>query len=84
MGARQVVGDSVLLGTTPNGKEIHMVRVDNASVRYIMFKDGGKLPQQLLGGYSSIRMAKAAVDAYVDLLTRKVIRDDGTEIKAKK
>lgn len=84
MDVKQVVGDSVHLGVTPNGKEIVMVRVDNASVRYIMFADGGVLPPQLKGGFSSIRMAKQATDSYVDLLKRKQIKADGTVIPDKK
>lgn len=83
MAERQAVGVRTLLGTTPKGKEIFMIRVENASVRYIVFGSGGKIPKQLEGGFTSIRMAEQAVLSYCDLLGRKIIRDDGTEIKAK-
>lgn len=69
---RGPVDNKVLMGTTPNGKEIYMVRRYNATVRYLEFGSGGILPAELEGGFSSLRIAKRAVDAYVQKLERAV------------
>lgn len=59
-----------LLGTTPNGKEIYLVRKPNCPLRTLAFGSGGQLPEQLDGGYSSIKMAAFAVDAYLESLEK--------------
>lgn len=71
-----------LLGTTPNGKEIYMVRRHNQTVRTIELGSGGILPEELEGGYSSLRIAKMHVDAYIAKLVAKV--DEKASKKTKK
>lgn len=53
------------LGTTAEGKELWMQRKPGAALRKICFKGGGKLPEILEGGFSSIQVAKVAVEAYI-------------------
>ncbi len=60
-----------LLGTTPNGKEIYLVRKPNSPLRRLAFGTGGQLPECLDGGYSSIKMATFAVDEYIKGLSKK-------------
>ncbi len=57
-----------LLGTTPAGKEIYLVRKHNAPLRTLAFGAGGQLPEHLQGGYSSIKEAAKAVTIYVESL----------------
>lgn len=57
-----------LLGTTPAGKEIYLVRKHNCPLRTLAFGTGGELPEHLQGGYSSIKEAANAVTAYVESL----------------
>ena len=67
--AQTVVDDSyltVLLGTTAEGKELWMSRKPNAPLRKIAFKGGGKLPECLDGGFSTIQVAMVAVKSYID------------------
>ena len=68
----QEVVDSIyfkeLLAVTPAGKEIYMVRKPNCSVRTVAFGTGGKLPEVLQGGFSSIHIAKQAALSYVQSL----------------
>ena len=75
--------ERTLLGVTPGGKEIYYARKHGASIRFVEFGTGGQKPLQLQGGFGSVRAAKEAVDAYLDLMEQKLIREDGTEIKAK-
>ena len=56
---------TVHLGTTAEGKELWMQRLPNCPVRKIAFKNGGQLPECLLGGFSTIQVAKVAVEAYI-------------------
>ena len=60
-----------LLGTTPNGKEIYLVRAPDAPLRRLAFGTGGQLPEHLQGGYSSIKMAQFAVEDYLDGLEKE-------------
>ena len=71
----------VLLGTTPNGKEIYLVRVPNKSVRNIAFGSGGQLPPQLEGGFSSVAAATKVVDSYIAKLEAKEIDASGKKLK---
>jgi len=75
--------ERVLLGTTPGGKEIYYASKSGASIRFIEFGSGGQKPEQLLGGFGSVRAAKEAVDAYLQLVGQKLIKEDGSEIKQK-
>lgn len=61
----EVAGRRCLLGETEAGKCIYLMRIPNAPLRTIAFGSGGKLPEELLGGFSSIKMAKQAVDDYL-------------------
>ena len=65
---QEVVDNSyltVLLGTTVEGKELWMKRTPGKPLRKICFKGGGKLPECLEGGFSSIQIATVAVDNYL-------------------
>ncbi len=66
-----------LLATTPEGKEIYMVRKPNCSVRTIAFGTGGQLPACLTGGFSSVHIAKTAALAYVDALSKAKPKSKG-------
>ena len=59
------------LGTTPNGKVLNYVKKENASIRFIAFKDGGQLPDVLAGGFSSVHSARQAVASYLKGLEPK-------------
>jgi hypothetical protein len=74
---------NILLGTTPKGKEIYMVRKYNKTVRFIEFGSGGQLPECLQGGFSSIQIAQDKVDAYLARLKKKDIDESGKELKVK-
>ena len=71
----------VLLGTTPKGKEIYMVRHHNKTVRFIEFGSGGSMPDTLQGGFSSIQIAQDKVDSYLARLVKKEIDEAGKELK---
>jgi len=83
MDAGQVQRDKVLLGTTPNGKNLYYVRRPLKSVRFIAFGDGGQLPAMLAGGFSSQRAAKNMVDSYLAKMARKEIDAEGNPIVLK-
>jgi hypothetical protein len=74
----------MLLGTTPKGKEVYMVRKYNRTVRFIEFGSGGQLPECLEGGYSSIQLAQKAVTDYLDKIESKQIDEAGKELKKAK
>ena len=61
-------GDSnaptVLLATTPDGKELFLFRRPNCSVRMIGYK-GGEVIKELEGGYSSVAAAIHEALSYV-------------------
>ena len=75
---------NVLLGTTPKGKEIYMVRQYNKTVRFIAFKSGGQLPETLQGGFSSIQIAQDKVNDYLARIASKSIDETGKELKKSK
>ena len=54
-----------LLGITPGGKELYYVRKPESTVRFIAFGDGGELPAELAGGYTSQTKAQEIVDRYL-------------------
>jgi|LGOV01.1.fsa_nt_gb hypothetical protein len=56
---------TVHLGTTAEGKELWLSRTPGQPLRKICFKGGGKLPEILEGGFSTIQVAKTAVEAYI-------------------
>jgi len=87
MAEERAVDDSygkVLLGTTPKGKEIYMVRKINHTVRFIEFGSGGQLPDCLEGGFSSIQIAQDKADAYLARLVNKEIDEAGKELRKAK
>jgi hypothetical protein len=73
----------VLLGETPKGKEIYMVRKYNQTVRFIEFGSGGELPACLQGGFSSIQIAQDVTNSYLARLANKDIDEMGKELKGK-
>jgi len=66
-----------LLGTTPNGKEIYLVKRKNTPLRRLAFGSGGELPEHLQGGYSDIKAAQNAVDDYLLELSKPVKKSKG-------
>jgi hypothetical protein len=69
--AQEAVDDKVLLGTTKGGKDIYLTRKRGISVRFIAFGDGGQLPENLQGGFSSIKSAQDTVDVYLASESKK-------------
>ena len=67
---REAEGRGILMGATPKGKEIYMVRKHNKTVRFLQLGSGGKLPEELEGGYSSIRIAQTVVNDYIAMLVK--------------
>jgi len=74
----------MLLGTTPKGKEVYMVRKYNKTVRFIEFGSGGQLPDCLEGGFSSIQLAQQCVTDYLNRIASKSIDETGKELKQAK
>ncbi len=66
------------LGVTAEGKELWMQRKPGAPLRNICFKNGGKLPECLEGGFSSIQVATTAVADYI-----KAKEEAGKAVKGK-
>ena len=60
-----------ILGTTPAGKDIYLVKRHGSPLRRLAFGTGGQLPEYLQGGYSDIRQAAEAVTAYIAELTKE-------------
>ena len=74
----EVVGNlKALLGTTPNGKEIYLVKRKNNPLRRLAYGSGGQLPEHLQGGYSDIKAAQNAVTEYIASLTKAVKKPKG-------
>lgn len=76
-------GNKVLLGVTEGKKEIYLVRKPDCSVRMIAFGNGGQLPKQLAGGFSSVAAALHVVESYLAKIKAKEIKVDGTKFKSK-
>jgi hypothetical protein len=63
---QEVAGNlTAYLGVTAEGKELWMQRKPGEPLRHICFKGGGKLPECLEGGFSSIQVATTAVENYI-------------------
>ena len=73
-----------ILGTTPAGKEIYLVRKRNCPLRTLAYGSGGQLPEHLQGGYSSIKEAANAVTAYVTSLVEAASKKKGKGRSTKK
>lgn len=71
----------VLLGVTPKGKEIFMVRHYGKTIRFIEFGSGGQIPECLGGGFSSIRDAQKAADSYLLKIADKTLTEDSKSTK---
>ncbi len=65
---------TVLLGTTAEGKELWMSRAPGKPLRKIAFKGGGQLPECLEGGFSTIQVAKTAVEAYIEAKAKPAVK----------
>lgn len=68
---------SEILGTTPAGKEIYLVRRHGCPLRKLAFGTGGQLPEHLQGGYSSIREAQNAATDYIKSLVEAAGKKKG-------
>lgn len=84
MDGKQVREGKVLMGTTEKGKGMYMVRVENSSLRFLMWGDGGQLPKHLTGGYSSLLAAQTAVTGYMEGMLKGTLNEDGTKVKKAK
>ena len=51
--------------TTPNGKDIEIYIPDGTGHYKVQFKAGGQLPAELTGSFTSVAIAKVAVDSYL-------------------
>jgi len=51
--------------TTPNGKDIEIFIPDGTGHYKVQFKSGGQLPAELTGSFTSVAIAKVAVDSYL-------------------
>lgn len=78
------VTSQVLIGTTDKGKKINLVHRAGNSIRRIEFVNGGKLPKQLEGGFSSVAAAIHVVESYLAKVKAKEIKEDGTKMPIKK
>ena len=80
---QEVAGNlTAYLGITAEGKEFWMKREPNNPLRKICFKGGGKIPEILEGGFSSIQIAKVAVEAYIQAKAdagKKVVKGRGSK-----
>lgn len=56
----------MLLGETHNGKTIYVNTQRNRSVLMLFFGEGGELPAELAGAFSSMSNAQEAVDKYLE------------------
>lgn len=53
------------LGTTSNGKEIQAVMQASRCLYRIQFKDGGQIPKEFDGEYTSVGECKRVTDVYL-------------------
>jgi len=53
-------------GTTEKGKDLGIYQVLNTSLYKIAFKQGGELPKELTGMYTSPRLAQETIDKYLN------------------
>ena len=85
MGVEREVGARkqgvIELGVTPGGKVIQYVARDNATVRFIEFSGGGKLPEILQGGFNSVGAAQQQCNSYLAQLKQGDLKED-TKAKA--
>jgi hypothetical protein len=59
--------------TTPNGKEIQIVRDPKTAHIKIQFGSGGELPQELTGFYTSEAFASRAIVGYLEGLVKQPV-----------
>ena len=59
--------------TTPNGKEIQIVRDPKTAHIKIQFGSGGELPQELSGFYTSEAFASRAIVGYLEGLAKQPV-----------
>ena len=60
------VRDVLLLGETPKGKHIEFVR--QGRIARLQFREGGQLPECLIGGWTDVKNAQSAVNGYLHSL----------------
>lgn len=66
--------------TTPNGKDVEtFIDPKTAHVR-IKFNQGGELPEELSGLFTSERVANQAIAAYISVITDKPKRASTKEV----
>ena len=61
--------------TTPNGKEIQIVRDPKTAHIKIQFGSGGELPQELSGFYTSEAFASKAIVGYLEGLPKQTTEE---------
>ena len=50
---------------TPNGKDVSSYVTPNTALWAVKFNQGGELPQQLSGTFTSERLADVAINQYI-------------------
>ena len=71
-------GAKLFLGISPKGKRVVATTAHNSSNYVIQFEDGGEIPPELQGEFTSIVFAQTAVQNFI---AKKVAQED---IKANK
>jgi len=61
----------MIVAETPNGKGIKIVQIQNSSLYGVTFADGGELPPELKGRWTSPDLAKKEIDKYINKLEGK-------------
>jgi hypothetical protein len=69
--------------TTPNGKEIQIVRDPKTAHIKIQFGSGGELPQELSGFYTSESFASRAIVGYLEGLAKQPVEVKKEEVTPK-
>jgi hypothetical protein len=69
--------------TTPNGKEIQIVRDPKTAHIKIQFGSGGELPQELSGFYTSEAFASRAIVGYLEGLAKQPVEVKKEEVTPK-
>jgi hypothetical protein len=70
--------------TTPNGKEIQIVRDPKTAHIKIQFGSGGELPQELSGFYTSESFASRTIVGYLEGLAKQPVEVKQEEKEAPK
>ena len=65
--------------TTPNGKEIQVVRDKQTAQYKIQFGSGGELPEELTGIFTNELFAETAINQYLEKQQTKKAKADSKE-----